>query len=176
MSKTQRLITLILAILFLATSVGFTILVIAEMNKDDEPTIANESSNQNQEGSMDLGKLDNFEPGDSVPTLQVITLMEGTGAAVKSGNTVSIHYTGALVSDGSIFDSSVSRGEPFKTLIDPTANLIEGWKQGIINMKVGGKYRLLIPSNLGYGEMGSPPVIPANSDLVFDIEIISIDG
>ncbi len=95
----------------------------------------------------------------------------GTGAEVKAGDMVRIHYTGTL-EDGTIFDSSVNRGQPFETQIG-VGMLIQGWDQGIPGMKVGGKRHLIIPAELGYGAqaVGS---IPANSTLIFDVELLEI--
>ena len=86
------------------------------------------------------------------------------------GCTVSVHYTGKLI-DGTIFDSSYSRGEPVSF---PLNGVIAGWTEGLQLMKVGDRYKLIIPPQLGYGERGFPPVIPANSWLVFEVEMVSI--
>jgi FKBP-type peptidyl-prolyl cis-trans isomerase len=95
----------------------------------------------------------------------------GTGEEVKKGDTILIHYTGTL-SDGTKFDSSYDRGEPFETQIGVGA-VIQGWDEGVVGMKTGGKRKLIIPPSLGYGDrqMGS---IPANSTLIFDVELIEI--
>lgn len=95
----------------------------------------------------------------------------GTGATVKTGDTVKIHYTGTL-EDGTVFDSSLTRNEPFETQIG-VGMLIQGWDQGIPGMKIGGKRHLVIPPELGYGDraVGS---IPANSTLIFDLELLDI--
>lgn len=95
----------------------------------------------------------------------------GTGPEVKSGDTVVIHYTGTLT-NGTKFDSSVDRNEPFETQIG-VGSVIEGWDKGVVGMKVGGKRKLIIPPSMGYGEqdMGK---IPPNSTLVFDVELLEI--
>ncbi|MGD9690024.1 MAG: FKBP-type peptidyl-prolyl cis-trans isomerase [Phycisphaerales bacterium] len=93
----------------------------------------------------------------------------GTGAEVKAGALVAVHYRGTLRADGSEFDSSYKRGEP---IVFPLAGLIKGWQDGIPGMKVGGKRRLTVPWASAYGENGRPPVIPAKADLVFDIEVL----
>lgn len=95
----------------------------------------------------------------------------GTGPEVKSGDTVSIHYTGTLT-DGTKFDSSVDRGAPFETQIG-TGAVIEGWDKGVVGMKVGGKRKLTIPPHMGYGEQGMGQ-IPPNSTLIFDVELLEI--
>jgi FKBP-type peptidyl-prolyl cis-trans isomerase len=95
----------------------------------------------------------------------------GTGAAVKSGDTIVINYTGTLT-NGTKFDSSYDRGTPFTTQIG-VGQVIKGWDEGVIGMKVGGKRKLTIPPALGYGDqaMGS---IPANSTLIFEVELEKI--
>jgi len=100
--------------------------------------------------------------------LQVWDVVEGKGEAVKPGALVTIHYTGWLT-NGKVFDSSVTTGEPATF---PLGKLIPGWQEGIPGMKEGGKRRLVIPSDLGYGDAGSPPDIPGKATLVFEIEMI----
>lgn len=97
----------------------------------------------------------------------------GTGDEAVAGRTVHVHYTGTLV-DGSKFDSSVDRGQPFSFPLG-AGRVIQGWERGIAGMKVGGKRRLEIPPELGYGERGFPPVIPANSTLIFEVELLGVD-
>lgn len=99
-------------------------------------------------------------------------LKPGEGPEVTSGDRISIHYLGTLV-DGQKFDSSYDRGTPFKTRIG-VGEVIDGWDMGVVGMKVGGKRRLVIPSALAYGER-EIGIIPANSTLVFEVELISID-
>ena len=97
---------------------------------------------------------------------------EGTGAAAKAGDTVAVHYTGWL-KDGTKFDSSRDRGEPFSFTLGK-GRVIKGWDEGVAGMKVGGKRKLIIPPELGYGEKGFPGAIPANAQLTFDIELLQI--
>lgn len=96
----------------------------------------------------------------------------GTGQEVKAGDTVIMHYRGTL-EDGTQFDSSYDAGTPLTIQIG-TGAVIEGWDQGVPGMKVGGQRRLTIPASLGYGEAGSPPTIPPNATLIFDLELIGI--
>ena len=95
----------------------------------------------------------------------------GTGSAVKSGDTVVINYKGTLT-NGKQFDSSYDRNEPFTTQIG-VGQVIKGWDEGVVGMKVGGKRKLTIPPSLGYGDQ-SMPGIPANSTLIFEVELVAI--
>ena len=96
----------------------------------------------------------------------------GTGPEVKSGDTVFMHYSGTL-EDGHKFDSSYDRGQPFETQIG-VGRVIRGWDEGVPGMKVGGKRRLTIPYDMAYGDRGVPGVIPPQSTLIFDVELIDI--
>ncbi len=103
-------------------------------------------------------------------TLQIEDLKVGTGAEAKSGNNVSVHYVGTLT-NGKKFDSSRDRNEPFEFQLG-AGMVIEGWDKGVAGMKVGGLRKLTVPPEMGYGKMGYPPVIPPNSTLVFEVELI----
>ncbi len=112
------------------------------------------------------------EPTTTESGLQFIDIEVGTGDSPQSGQTVEVHYTGWLT-DGTKFDSSLDRGQPFSFVIG-TGRVIAGWDEGVASMKVGGERRLIIPPELAYGERGSPPVIPANAELIFDVELLAI--
>jgi peptidylprolyl isomerase len=111
-----------------------------------------------------------LDGGPSTFTLAYIDTKAGTGELVNQGKFLTVHYTGYLV-DGTKFDSSVDRGEPI-TFPYGQHRVIEGWDTGFEGMRIGGKRRLFIPYQLAYGEAGKPPVIPARSELVFDVEVI----
>jgi peptidylprolyl isomerase len=96
----------------------------------------------------------------------------GTGDEAKAGQTVTVHYVGTLT-DGSKFDSSRDRGQGF-TFALGAGQVIRGWDEGVAGMKVGGVRKLTIPPELGYGPMGYPPVIPPNSTLLFEVELLSV--
>lgn len=100
-------------------------------------------------------------------------LTVGEGAEAKSGDRVSVHYTGWL-ENGTKFDSSVDRGRPFDFPLG-AGRVIKGWDQGVAGMKVGGKRKLTIPPALGYGERGAGGVIPPNATLVFEVELLKIN-
>ncbi len=98
----------------------------------------------------------------------------GDGASPKKGDTVIVHYTGWLKQNDQKFDSSVDRGQPFRFHIGE-GEVIQGWDEGVMSMKVGGKRQLVIPAELGYGATGAGGVIPPNATLVFDVELLGIE-
>lgn len=104
--------------------------------------------------------------------LQYIMVKEGMGVQPESGKQVFVHYTGYL-DDGSIFDSSIERGQPLPFKLG-AGQVIKGWDEGVALLKVGGKARLIIPSGLAYGERGHPGLIPPNATLTFDVELVDV--
>lgn len=116
-------------------------------------------------------KLANFEPIKKINELQTIDVVIGDGEIVNEGATITAHYTGALVADGTIFQSSHDFGQPAAFGLD---QVISGWTKGVPGMKVGGTRRLIIPSAMAYGSQRAAANIPPNSDLVFDIELVAI--
>lgn len=108
-----------------------------------------------------------------VTELKIEDLQVGTGAEAKQGDTVTVHYTGWLT-DGTKFDSSLDSGQPFTFRLG-AGEVIPGWDQGVEGMKVGGKRKLTIPPQLGYGAQGAGGVIPPNATLVFDVELLSVN-
>lgn len=182
----KRISSFVLAGIFLITSVGFTAIIIWQSRNDDKKQDqqqalqealdqqTTEQTNSTGENMLQGTQLANFTPTTApVSELQIIDTVEGTGEAVPEGATITAHYTGALVSDGKIFQSSHDTGQPFTS---PLSGLIEGWQKGIPGMKVGGTRRLVIPYAQAYGEAGSPPSIPEKADLVFDIELVGLGG
>jgi peptidylprolyl isomerase len=107
--------------------------------------------------------------------LEYIDLKVGTGPAAKAGQTVTVHYTGWLKDGGKKFDSSVDKGEPF-TFPLGAHQVIGGWDEGVAGMKVGGKRQLIVPPDLGYGPQGFPPDIPPSATLIFDVELLGVNG
>ncbi|MGZ3420512.1 MAG: FKBP-type peptidyl-prolyl cis-trans isomerase [Polyangiales bacterium] len=111
-------------------------------------------------------------PANNAP-LEKIDLVVGKGAEAKKGQRVKVHYVGTLQKDGSKFDSSRDRGEPFEFSLG-AGEVIKGWDEGVPGMKVGGKRKLVIPPHLGYGARGAGAKIPPNSTLVFEVELLGV--
>lgn len=119
-------------------------------------------------------------PGPAPQELTLADLEEGSGAAIAPGSTAVVHYTGWLYDPeaedgkGLKFDSSVDRGQSFRFPLG-ARRVIRGWDEGVAGMKVGGKRRLIIPSEYGYGARGAGGLIPPNATLVFDVELLGIE-
>ncbi len=187
MAKTrprERVIALIIAVLFFVFSFGLSFVVIWQLYKNNKEaktvnqtsTSSNASNNSTspngQSGKLEGTKLVGFTPVAQISSLQMVDQQVGSGTEVKAGDTVTVHYTGAVAATGIIFQSSYDTGQPVSF---PLGNVIQGWQNGIPGMKAGGKRRLLIPAAQAYG--ANPPQgsgIPANADLVFDVTLISI--
>ena len=105
--------------------------------------------------------------------LKYLDLKVGTGSEAKKGSPIKAHYTGMLQKNGKKFESSVDHGKPLDFDIG-VGQVIKGWDEGIVGMKVGGKRTLYIPYDLAYGENGRPPVIPRKADLVFEVELVDV--
>ncbi|OJU88069.1 peptidylprolyl isomerase [Candidatus Saccharibacteria bacterium 49-20] len=116
-------------------------------------------------------KLHGFDPRDEVKELEIIDVEVGAGEEVKPGATITAHYTGALVKNGIIFQSSHDFGDAITFGLD---QVIKGWTHGVPGMKIGGTRRLIIPAEMAYGASSPSRNIPANSDLVFDIDLVAI--
>ncbi len=179
-NKSQRVAAFMLALMFLLTTIGTSAYVIWSLNQGDGglvsptghgDTSASQQTNNTEAPVQDQGTIANFTGPVTVPELRFEDSVSGSGDTVQPGDSVTIQYTGALASDGSVFDTSLKDANS-QPVTFPLANLIPGWQQGIPGMKVGGKRRLYIPSSLGYGTQGSGQAIPPNSDLIFDIELI----
>ena len=117
-------------------------------------------------------KLAKFEPRtEPVKELEIIDMEVGSGEEVPAGSKITAHYTGALVKNGVIFQSSLDFGDPVTFGLN---QVIQGWTVGVPGMKVGGTRRLIIPAEMAYGAQSPAKNIPANSDLVFDIDLVAI--
>lgn len=104
--------------------------------------------------------------------LQYLDLVKGSGREAHVGETASVHYTGWL-KDGTKFDSSVDRGQPFQFRLG-AGRVIKGWDEGVVGMNIGSKRKLIIPPQLGYGKRGAGRVIPPNATLVFEVELLDL--
>lgn len=136
-------------------------------------------------GDDDGGSSDTAEPtaekpkvevpkGPAPDKLQIEDIVEGEGEEAENGDKVSVQYVGVLYKNGKEFDSNWGSGEPFEVELG-AGQVIPGWDQGLVGMKVGGTRKLIIPADLAYGKEGSPPTIPPNSPLVFVVELIGIE-
>lgn len=137
-------------------------------SKPTSSTLPTTSSRQN---SSSVANSTSMSSTTTPSGLKIADTVIGTGTAVKSGDTVTIHYKGTLL-DGTKFDSSYDRNQPFSTKIG-VGQVIKGWDEGIVGMQVGGKRTLTIPPELGYGPNGTGP-IPGNSTLIFETELLAI--
>ncbi|MFZ3301909.1 MAG: FKBP-type peptidyl-prolyl cis-trans isomerase [Microgenomates group bacterium] len=109
---------------------------------------------------------------ENVTELKIEDLVVGTGAEAVAGKLISVHYTGTLT-NGTKFDSSKDRGEPFEFTLG-AGQVIQGWDKGFAGMKIGGKRKLTIPSDMGYGAQGAGGVIPPNATLIFEVELLGV--
>ena len=111
-------------------------------------------------------------PPTFITELKIEDMIVGTGREAKAGDTLRLHYTGWL-ENGTKFDSSLDSGEPIEFVLG-TGRVIDGWEQGLVGMKAGGRRKLIIPPSLGYGASGAGDYIPANAALIFEIELLEI--
>lgn len=159
---------LIILVIVAAVALGY---VLSGPKSAKAPVIKETETKKVSQDSVKQDQVNNSNNNKAME-LKIETTQEGTGERViKNGDTISVHYTGKLT-NGSKFDSSVDRGTPFTFQIGQ-GMVIEGWEKGFIGAKVGEKRTLTIPAEMGYGsrDMGT---IPANSTLIFDVEVIAI--
>lgn len=142
----------------------------------DEPTEEDvEEEPDTEQGPSEPPELaDDLEEITTESGLRFIDIEVGTGAQPETGDGIEAHYTGWLEADGTKFDSSLDSGQPFPFTLG-RGDVIQGWDEGFATMQPGGKRRLIIPPDLAYGARGSPPTIPADATLIFDVELLSIN-
>ncbi len=179
--KRDRIFILIGTAVFFVSSIALSIAVVIQMWNDDHDKTKKDaatSTTQQEETKVDdknklEGKaLQDFTPVADVGELQTIDLQVGGGSEAKAADTVTVDYTGAVAATGIVFQSSLDSGQPVTFGLD---QVIDGWKEGIPGMKMGGKRRLIIPADKAYG--ANPPAnsgIPANAALVFDVTLHAI--
>jgi len=137
----------------------------ASQNQAQQQQQQQAQNNSAQQAASDL-------PTGPITELMIKDIVVGSGQEVKGGETVDVNYLGTFL-DGTKFDSSYDRGEPFSFTVGG-GQVIQGWDKGLVGMKVGGKRQLVIPSDLAYGSRGAPGAIPPNTPLVFEIELVAI--
>ncbi len=164
--------------LFLIIGACLTLLI-AGCGSDDSPTTSSSASTEEAAAPEPEAPEEKTAPKVTVPkgappkSTETKDLEEGTGAAAKAGDVVSVNYVGVNYRTGKEFDASWGRGEPFIFTLG-THEVISGWDEGIEGMKVGGRREIIIPPNHAYGATGSPPAIPPNETLVFVVDLEAI--
>ena len=144
----------------------FFVLISKENKQEKNETFELTYIDQNQEENNNIQNMED-------QGLKIEVLQDGTGEEAKNGDNVSVHYVGTL-EDGTKFDSSIDRGEPFSFDLG-ASRVIKGWDLGILGMKIGEKRKLTIPSDLAYGNDGIPNVIPPKATLIFEVELLNIN-
>lgn len=172
--KGERIFAFVMALAFLLTTVGVGGLFVWQIMQDNKAAKQAQSSESQaaDTANKEVKKMDNFTPVPQVNELQIQDLTVGDGSEVKAGDTVNVDYVGAVAATGNIFQASKDFGQPISFKLD---QVIPGWRDGMVGMKVNGVRRLLIPAAQAYG--ANPPSgsgIPANADLVFDITLHKI--
>lgn len=196
-SNGQRVAAFLLAAIFLVTTIGATAYVVVQINNDDSGLVnetseeraiaealdaqrqADAAADEASDGQQPCGEAtyEAVEPrpipttttSGAVDQLETVDVQEGDGEEVQPGDCVAALYYGTLAVDGTMFDGNYESGQPIEF---PLTGVIQGWTDGIPGMKVGGVRRLVIPADQAYGEQERSG-IPANSDLIFEVEIIS---
>ncbi len=171
----MKYVSIAIVIIFIAVIVGFWI---KKTPQTEVPVTQNTESqivdNSTQEQGQEIKPVDTKKTNKitNIQGMKIETTKEGGGVEIKNGQTAVVHYTGKLT-DGTTFDSSVTRGAPFEFPLG-AGMVIKGWDLGVLGMKVGEKRILTIPADLGYGARGAGAVIPPNATLVFEVELLGI--
>lgn len=166
----QRIAIVAIAVIMTVGTLGSFLIVI--MQNNEQQSAASQAATTEKK-TLPVDKTA-YKVEDKVKELQKIDVTPGTGEAAKVGDTVRLQYKGTLAQTGGKFDSSYDRGEPAQFTLDD--QMIKGFVQGVEGMKVGGKRRIVIPSELGYGATDMAAAgIPANSDLVFEVELLAVN-
>jgi FKBP-type peptidyl-prolyl cis-trans isomerase FkpA len=165
--KSTRIIIFIIALVMAGGFIGSYFLLIMNNGNTNQQAQNSQTTNQ-QAHEVDPNA---YTVTGKVAKLEITDEKVGAGPGVTANDTVRVHYKGTFAQTGVKFDSSYDRGEPATFAL---SNVIQGWQEGVIGMKVGGKRRLVVPSDLAYGTQGNA-AIPPNSDLVFEIELLAIN-
>lgn len=161
----KTIFVFLILILFIVITAWFIFQKTREVNKAGEiPTPTASVSTSTPEASKSV-RYDNG--------LVVQDMIVGSGKTAENGDTLSAHYTGTL-ENGTVFDSSYDKGQPIQFVLG-AGRLIKGWELGLVGMKEGGKRKLTIPPELGYGAKGAGGVIPPNATLFFEVELVSVN-
>jgi peptidylprolyl isomerase len=139
-----------------------------------ETTAASEAPAKSEPAARKTKPKITVPKGAPPQELETKDLEEGSGAEAKSGDQVTVHYVGVTYKNGKEFDASWDRGEAYPFPLG-AGEVIAGWDQGIVGMKVGGRRELIIPPELAYGEEGRPPAIPPNETLVFVVDLLAVE-
>jgi FKBP-type peptidyl-prolyl cis-trans isomerase len=162
----NKTLLVVIVIIIVIIAVGGIILISMPKNSNNMPSSSTTAS-------LSTANQETVSLSYTIQGMKVEILKEGSGAAAKSGDTVSVNYLGTL-QDGTKFDSSYDRGTPFQFTLGQN-NVIQGWELGVVGMKVGEKRRLTIPPELAYGSAGAGGVIPPNATLTFEVELLGIN-
>jgi len=164
-------ILLIIIIVFLASYVILDIADVKLINNTEQ--VVGEKDSQQVVQDQEKQMQQQIQPIEDIPELKIEVFKQGIGEQItKPGDKISVHYTGILT-NGKKFDSSLDRGKPFVFTVG-TGQVIQGWDQGLIGMKVGERRRIFIPSKLAYGTTGAGNIIPPNAGLIFEVELMEI--
>jgi len=171
--KKGAIITILLVVLIVAAIVWYS------KGSTSQEVVQNEYTSQETQSTVSKEETTNTYTSMTTDSgLEITHLAEGSGAEAKNGDMVTVNYTGTLT-NGTTFDSNVdpkfNHVEPFSFMLG-AGMVIKGWDEGVLGMKVGEKRHLVIPAELAYGSRSPSPLIPANSVLEFDVEMVAING
>lgn len=173
----SQTVKVIVFVIIAATVLGGGLFYNSSIDRSAQQQVANvdnqATQEQNQQSLSEPSSTVTAVTTSTMDKLQIVDVVVGTGAEAKNGDTVSVNYTGTLL-DGTVFDSSLKPGRtPFEFQLG-VGQVIKGWDEGVLGMKIGGKRKLTIPPDLAYGAQGAGGVIPPNATLKFDVELLGV--